>query len=40
MRQHIHALQAEIRQLEQALRATRRAPRQPNWVEAEWDERL
>jgi DNA-binding transcriptional MerR regulator len=39
MRRHIHALQAEIRRLELTIQAARRPRGQPDWVEAEWDDR-
>ena len=38
MRRQIAALQADIRRLELAVRAARRRPRPPNWVEAEWED--
>jgi hypothetical protein len=38
MRRHIQVLQAEIRRLELATRATRRPPARQDWAEAEWDE--
>jgi hypothetical protein len=38
MGRRIQALQAEVRRLELTLRAARRLPDQPDWLEAEWDE--
>jgi hypothetical protein len=38
MRRRIQALQNEVRRLEVAVVAARPLRRQPDWVEAEWDE--